>query len=175
MTCSLRLLFVVSIVLSSAAVSATVVASGAGGFVVREQVDFPGEPVAAWQRLVRIGDWWDSEHTYSGNSANLSLSLRPGGCWCERLPNGGFVRHMEVVLVKPGSTLRVTGGLGPLQAMGATGALTFTLKGAAKGATTVIAEYAVTGYSAAGMAELADPVDKVLAEQLARFAAPAHQ
>ena len=82
---------------------------------------------------------------------------------------------MEVVLVKPGSTLRVTGGLGPLQAMGATGALTFTLKGAAKGATTVIAEYAVTGYSAAGMAELADPVDKVLAEQLARFAAPAHQ
>ena len=145
MTCSLRLLFVAIIVVSSATVSATVVASGAGGFVVREEVDFPGEPVAAWQRLVRIADWWDSEHTYSGKSANLSLSLRPGGCWCEKLPNGGFVRHMEVVLVKTGNTLRVIGGLGPLQAMGATGALTFTLKGAANGATTVIAEYAVTG------------------------------
>jgi hypothetical protein len=38
----------------------------------------------------------------------------------------------------------------------------------------VIAEYAVTGYSAAGMGQLAVPVDKVLAEQLASFAAPTH-
>src|ERR1700689_1524155 len=113
----LRLLFAVGIVLSCTTVSAAVVASGVGGFVLREEVVYPGERAAAWQRLVRIQDWWLSAHTYSGASANLSLSLRPGGCWCEKLPNGGFVRHMEVVLVKPGSTLRVTGGLGPLQGM----------------------------------------------------------
>jgi hypothetical protein len=169
----LRLLFAVAIVLSCTTVSAAVVASGVGGFILRDEVVYPGERAAAWQRLVQIQDWWLSEHTYSGKSANLSLSLRPGGCWCEKLPNGGFVRHMDVVLAIPGETLRVTGGLGPLQGMGASGALTFTLKDGAKG-TTVIAEYAVTGYSAAGMAQLAVPVDQVLAAQLASFAAPAH-
>lgn len=168
------LLFAVAIVLSSPTTPAAVVASGLGGFITRDEVVYPGGRAAAWQRLVRIQDWWSSAHTYSGNAANLSLSLRPGGCWCEKLPNGGFARHMDVVLVIPGETLRVTGGLGPLQAMGATGALTFTLKDAAKG-TTVIAEYAITGYAAAGMAQFAVPVDKVLAEQLESFAAPAHR
>jgi hypothetical protein len=167
------LLFAVASVLSSPTVPAAVVASGVGGFIIRDEVVYPGERAAAWQRLVRIQDWWPSAHTYSGHSANLSLSLRQGGCWCEKLPDGGFVRHMDVVLVIPRDTLRVTGGLGPLQGIGATGALTFTLKDGAKG-TTVIAEYAVTGYSAAGMAQLAAPVDKVLAEQLANFAAPDH-
>ena len=167
------LLVAVAIVLISPTAPAAVVASGVGGFIIRDEVVYPGERAAAWQRLVRIQDWWSSAHTYSGNSANLSMSLRPGGCWCEKLPNGGFVRHMDVVLVIPGETLSVTGGLGPLQAMGATGALTFTLKDGAKG-TTVIAEYAVTGYSAGGIGQLAAPVDEVLAEQLASFAAPAH-
>jgi hypothetical protein len=174
MTRPLCLLFAAAIVLGSQTVSAAVVASGVGGFIIRDEIVYPGARAAAWQRLVRIQDWWASTHTYSGNSANLSLSLRPGGCWCEKLPNGGFVRHMDVVLAIPGDTLRVTGGLGPLQGIGATGALTFTLKDGAQGTTTVVAEYAVTGYSAAGMAQLAVPVDKVLAEQLASFAAPAH-
>jgi hypothetical protein len=154
MTRPLCLLFAVAIVLSSPTVPAAAVASGVGGFTIRNEVVYPGERAAAWQRLIRIQDWWLSAHTYSGNSANLSLSLRQGGCWCEKLPNGGFVRHMEVVLVIPGDTLRVTGGLGPLQGIGATGALTFTLKDGAKGTTTVVAEYAVTGYSAAAWRNL---------------------
>jgi hypothetical protein len=54
--------------------------------------------------------------------------------------------------------------------MGATGALTFTLRSASATATTVIAEYSVVGYSREGLAGIAGGVDQVLGEQLQRFA-----
>lgn len=152
-------------------VSAAVVASGPGGFVVREEVDYHGLPDAAWQRLVRPQDWWDAEHTYSHNAANLSLTLVPGGCWCEKLANDGFVRHMDVVYVQAPIKLRLSGGLGPLQGMGASGTLTFTLKAGEAGTTKVRVEYAVSGFSADGFAKIAEGVDGVLGEQLQRFAA----
>lgn len=155
----------------SAAASAAVVASGPGGFVVREEVLYGGAPDAAWRRLVRPQDWWSAEHTYSHDARNLSLELKPGGCWCERLANGGFVRHLEVVYVAPREALRLAGGLGPLQRLGAGGALTFTLR-AEPGGTRIVAEYAVSGYAPAGLEALAAAVDQVLGAQLARLAAP---
>ena len=150
---------------------AAVVGSNADGFTVREEVEFQGPPASAWKRLIDIASWWDPQHTYSGHGSNLTLTLQPGGCWCEKLENGGFVRHLEVVLVIPEKTLRLSGGLGPLQGMGATGALTFTLRGASRGPTTVIAEYSVVGYSHDGLSSTAGAVDRVLGEQLQRFAA----
>jgi hypothetical protein len=147
-----------------------VVGSNAGGFTVREEVTFAGPAASAWKRLINVGTWWNPRHTYSGNSSNLSLTLSPDGCFCEKLQNGGFARHMEVVLVIPGKTLRLTGGLGPLQGMGASGALTFTLREASPTTTTVIAEYSVVGYSHEGMAGVAVPVDEVLGEQMKRYA-----
>jgi hypothetical protein len=149
---------------------ANVVSSGPGGFTVREEAEYPGTPAAAWQRLVHPADWWSSKHTYSGDAAHMTLSLEPGGCWCETLPNGGFVRHMEVAYAAPGVALRLVGGLGPLQAMGASGALTFKLSAAEGGKTKVVAEYTGAGYAADGFAQLAVAVDRVLAEQLKRFA-----
>jgi hypothetical protein len=149
---------------------ASVVSSGPGGFVVREEVQFAGSPAAAWKHLVDVGSWWNPQHTYSGNSSNLSITLSPGGCWCEKLANGGFARHLEVVMAIPDKTLRLVGGLGPLQGIGATGALTFTLRGTSAAATTVVAEYTVIGYSQQGLASLAADVDEVLAEQMTRFA-----
>jgi uncharacterized protein YndB with AHSA1/START domain len=151
---------------------AAVLAAGAGGFTVREEVQFSGTPELAWRHLLDVGSWWSAEHTYSGKSSNLSITLGPGprGCWCERLDQGGFARHLEVVLVMPQKTLRLSGGLGPLQAMGVSGALTFTLRSAAPGTTTVVAEYAVAGYSREGLGGLAGAVDGVLGEAMARFA-----
>ena len=149
---------------------AAVVGSSAGGFVIREEVEFAGPPAAAWKRLIDIGSWWDPQHTYSGRSSNLTLTLRPGGCWCENLENGGFVRHLDVALVIPEKTLRLTGGLGPLQGLGASGALTFTLRSASATVTTVVAEYHVTGYSPEGLSSIASAVDQVLDQQLRRFA-----
>ena len=150
--------------------SAVVLGSGQGGFVVREEVVYPGNAAAAWQRLVRPQDWWDPEHTYSHDSKNLSLVLKVGGCWCERLANGGAVRHLEVVYVSPRETLRLTGGLGPLQRMGANGTLSFMLKREPSGGTRVVAEYAVSGFAPAGFTDMAGAVDEVLGAQLARYA-----
>jgi hypothetical protein len=154
---------------ASSVVHAAVVSSGAGGFVVREEIEFAGNAASAWKRLVDVGSWWDPQHTYSGRSSNLSLTLQPGGCWCEKLDDGGFAHHLDVVLVIPEKTLRLIGGLGPLQGMGATGALTFTLRGASDKRTTVVAEYSVVGYSPGGLASLAAAVDEVLAVQMKRF------
>jgi len=171
MRCSFWNLAVVAACCGASPVHAAVVGSSADGFTVREEVEFAGPRASAWKRLIDIGSWWDSQHTYSGRSSNLTLTLRPGGCWCEKLENGGFVRHLEVVLMIPERTLRLTGGLGPLQGIGATGALTFTLRSASPTTTTVIAEYSVVGYSHEGLASISAAVDQVLGEQLQRFAA----
>ena len=156
--------------LATGSVNGAVVGSNAAGFTVREEVTFSGPRATAWKRLIDVASWWNPAHTYSGHSSNLTLSLTPGGCWCEKLENGGFARHLEVVLVIPEKTLRLTGGLGPLQGIGATGALTFTLREASPTATTVIAEYSVVGYSREGLAAIAGAVDEVLGEQLTRYA-----
>ena len=166
----IRLLVLALLATLPPAAPAAVVASGPGGFVIRQEVVFPGAPDAAWQRLIDPARWWDPAHTYSGSAANLSLALEPGGCWCERLPGAGFVRHMEVVYAAPGAALRLSGGLGPLQGMGAGGALTFTLKAETPGTTRVVAQYAVSGYAADGYGEIATGVDLVLGEQLRRYA-----
>lgn len=170
MRCAGKLLPVLSLYAAASAAEGAVVSSDANGFVVREEVEFAGNAVSAWKRLVNVGSWWDPKHTYSGRSSNLSLTLQPGGCWCEKLDHGGFARHLEVVLVVPGRTLRLTGGLGPLQGMGATGALTFTLRSTSNTRTAVVAEYSVIGYSRGGLTSLAAAVDEVLAEQMRRFA-----
>jgi hypothetical protein len=171
MRCPFWSLAVVAAWFATSPVHGAVVGSSAGGFTIREEVEFSGPPSRAWKRLIDVASWWNPEHTYSGRSSNLTLTLSLGGCWCEKLENGGFARHLEVVLVIPEKTLRLTGGLGPLQAMGATGALTFTLRKASPTTTTVIAEYSVVGYSREGLSSIAGAVDEVLGEQLQRFAA----
>src|ERR1044072_9518323 len=41
----------------------------------------------------QVGSWWNPEHTYSHDAKNLSIDARPGGCFCEKLTNGGGVEH----------------------------------------------------------------------------------
>ena len=80
----------------------------------------------------------------------------------------GHVRHLDVVFVKPGEELRLTGGLGPLQPIGASGTMVVQFKQAETG-TTIDLTYAVHGYLPAGMESWAEPVDRVLALQLERL------
>jgi hypothetical protein len=164
------LLYAIAALSVTAPAGAAVVSSTAAGFVVREEADYAGTPEAAWQRLVRVQDWWSPEHTYSGSAANLSLALAPGGCWCETLPDGGFVQHMTVVYAQPGKALRFSGGLGPLQGLGMSGALTITLAARPEGGTRIVAQYAVAATAAADPVKLAGPVDEVLGEQIRRLA-----
>jgi hypothetical protein len=118
--------------------------------------------------LGEIGRWWDPSHTFSRDAGNLSLELRAGGCFCERLKDGGSVQHMQVVYAAPGAGLRLRGALGPLQGEGVDGVLAWTLK-AAERSTTVTQSYVVGGYIREGMEAWAPRVDRVLDEALQRL------
>jgi len=162
------MLFAATLALSAISARAGVVDSAANGFTLKTTLQIQAAPDAVYRRLIHAEDWWSSQHTFSGDARNLSIEEKPGGCFCEKLPNGGGVRHMEVVFFAPGKTLVLSGGLGPLQSIGATGALSIQLT-PSEGGTKLQATYAVTGYLAAGMNTFASPVDSVLAEQFARL------
>ena len=148
---------------------ADVLDSSDSGFLVKSDATIVGTPVDVYAALTgKIGSWWNPAHTFSGDAANLSLEARPGGCFCERLPDGGGVRHLEVVYAAPGKQLRLVGALGPLQEHGLSGSMTWTMVGASTG-TRVELTYSVGGFRSGGLTSLAAPVDKVLQEQLARL------
>jgi uncharacterized protein YndB with AHSA1/START domain len=149
--------------------AAAVVDSSSTGFTVQTTITIQASPDEVYRRLVHnIGDWWDPAHTFSGDSHNLSIDEKPMGCFCEKLPNQGGVRHMEVLSFAPGKSLVLSGGLGPLQRLAATGSMSFTLM--SEGTTTKLeALYTVTGYLPAGMNTWAAPVDTVVSQQMARL------
>jgi uncharacterized protein YndB with AHSA1/START domain len=134
-------------------------------------VELAGPPPDAWKHVVDVAAWWSSEHTYSGQAKNLSLDVRPGGCWCESWAGGG-VEHARVLMAIPGKALRVEGGFGPLQGMAIKATMTFTLKPAADPTKTQLhVVYLVNGASESKLDGLAAPVDGVLAAQFGRLAA----
>jgi hypothetical protein len=75
---------------------------------------------------------------------------------------------MEVVMVMPGKALGLTGALGPLQSIAATGNMKVQLT-PADGGTSLVVTYSVLGYLPAGMNTWAEPVNSVLTEQFTRL------
>lgn len=153
---------------------AEVVDSAPGGFTSRNAVTVAVPAAEVFSALVQeVGRWWNPSHTYSGDAANMRIDARPQGCFCETLPEGGGVRHLDVVFVAPGRSLRLTGGLGPLQGEAVDGSMTWTLEEGAGEAgaavTTVTVTYKVHGYVPGGMEGWAGPVDGVVGEQLQRL------
>ena len=146
-----------------------VIESLPSGFTVRVSVPIAASPDRTYRAVTdSIGAWWDKAHTFSGDAKNLSLTATPGGCFCEKLPGGGGVRHMTVVYADPGKLLRLSGGLGPLQDFAVVGTMTWKFTAAGDG-TTVELTYRVGGYVTGGITNLAAPVNTVLAEQVARL------
>jgi uncharacterized protein YndB with AHSA1/START domain len=136
------------------------------GFEVSRTLTINATPTQVYRALGQPSRWWSKAHTYSGDARNLSLVLRAGGCFCEKIPaDGGTVEHARVVYAQPGKLLRLQGGLGPLQSEGVTGTLTWALK-AVPGGTEVTQNYVVGGYIRSGARGFAAPVDQVLGEQL---------
>jgi hypothetical protein len=75
---------------------------------------------------------------------------------------------MQVVYVAPGKSLRMVGGLGPLQGFAVSGVMTVELSPAA-GGTKLEMTYSAGGYVPDGMSAWAKPVDDVLTEQFTRL------
>lgn len=164
------LVVTMALLLSSSQASPVIAQVTPNGFLVRHQVSVEAPPGAVFEVLVeQVGLWWDPEHTFSGDAGNLSIDARPGGCFCETFPDGGGVEHLRVVHVAPGELLRMSGALGPLQAYGLAGSLTWTLTGSEDG-TTIELAYSVGGFMEGGFERIAPAVDAVLGEQLKRLA-----
>jgi len=149
---------------------AAVIDAAANGFSVVEKTHISASPDKTYAALVTPARWWSSKHTFSQDAANLSLDPVAGGCWCEKLANGGTVQHLVVVQAVPGKTVVMRGALGPLQGLGVEGAMTVSLKSVMDG-TDLSLTYNVGGYLHDGLASWAAPVDGVLGEQLTRLKA----
>lgn len=159
--------FIVLLCACTAAPAAVQVAPN--GFVVHIETPIDASPAKAWKALVgEVGQWWNPEHTYSGDGRNLLIDARAGGCFCERLAGGGGVEHLRVVYVAPPGLLRMSGGLGPLQGSGLAGALTFKLSPTPQGTKLELA-YSVGGFMEGGFEKMAPAVEAMLAEQVARL------
>ena len=139
------------------------------GFVVKLEVNINAPAAKVYDALVgQIGSWWNPEHTYSHDSKNLSIDARPGGCFCEKLPNGGGIEHLRVVYLAPPQIVRFSGALGPLQASGIAGSMTWKLTSGPDN-THIELSYSVGGFIQGGFDKIAPAVESMLNEQLNRL------
>jgi hypothetical protein len=158
---------VVMLALAGAA-RADVVDANAGGFQVKQTTKVAAPASKVWTSLGQVGSWWDGQHSWSHDAKNLTLDLKPGGCWCEALPDGGGARHMTVIFTQPAKAAIMDGTLGPLMFSGAAGHLVWSLA-EKDGHTTLTQTYYVGGYFQGGLDKVAPAVDGVLTEQLGRL------
>jgi hypothetical protein len=143
--------------------------AAADGFTVENSQWVPASPEIAWKALAHdVGRWWPADHTWWGDASKLSISEKAGGCFCE-INGAQEAWHMTVTFVDPGKLMRMTGGLGPLQGMGLSGALEWRFAPENDG-TRITLHYRVGGYSPDDLSKFAPAVDKVQGLQLTGLA-----
>jgi uncharacterized protein YndB with AHSA1/START domain len=144
--------------------------STASGFTVENSQVVPVDAQAAWNALTRDVDlWWPKDHTWWGTASKLSIDPRAGGCFCE-IAGAQQAQHLTVTFVDPGKTLRMVGGLGPLQGMGLSGVVEFRLAPAEGGGTRITLFCRSGGYAPDDLGKFAPVVDQVQGLQLGGLA-----
>jgi hypothetical protein len=148
---------------------AEVTHTGPNGFNIRQIVETPNvAPPVLWAAMTDVSKWWDSEHTYSGDSRNMTLDPVIRGCFCEKLSLYAGIEHATVVYALPAKILRLHGALGPLQEFAVSGSLTFQIEPAAGGSKLTVT-YSVAGFTDRPMPEWAPIVDEVVESQVQRL------
>lgn len=158
-----------TVLLSAAApASAEIVSRSETAFTLSFERTVAASPEAVLEAVGHPERWWSSDHTYSGDAANISVELRPGGCWCEALPGGG-VKHGEAIMVWPDRNMvRFEAPFGPLQGIGADAVLTMSWAPVDGQATRRLRwTFVVSGTGSGAMAE---PVHAVMEAQFGRLA-----
>ena len=79
--------------------------------------------------IQNVDMWWPKDHTWW--KGTLRIDEQAGGCFCET-SNTSSAAHMQVSYIEPNKKVVMTGGLGPLQEMGLTGALTWEFSSVGK-------------------------------------------
>lgn len=163
---------------SAAPAAAEVTGGGPDSFVSRHEVVVKASPKEVWLALISPATWWTSEHTWSGEAANLTLTPQAGGCFCEKIPEvdepgrftlEGSVEHMRVIQAYPERALRMQGALGPLQSEPVTGILTIAISEVEQG-TRIVWEYNVGGPMRYELPVIARAVDGVMGLQIQSLA-----
>ena len=157
-----------ALLLLPAIAGAEVKMAAADGAIIEHRFRITATPQVAWDVLVHPERYWPKDHTWSGNPGNLSLAPEAGGCFCERW-DGGSAEHGRVVMVRPGTLLRLRSSLGPLQEMAVTGVLTVTLAAVESG-TEAVVTYRLSGDGSHRLADFIKVVDEVVGLQFGGFA-----
>lgn len=159
--------FALALALLAGAAHAEVSGVSPSGFVVTHRMETKATPAEVYAAIGHPERWWNAEHTYSHDAANLGMTLSAGGCFCERWADGS-VEHARVIYVGRDRAVRLSGAFGPLQALAVDAVLTITMA-AHDGRTALQMTYRVSGNADAALDKLAQPVDGVLAEQFKRL------
>lgn len=164
----MRLALLIPALLLGPPASAEVLSADAHDFEISQSVNLVIPQPKALAAFGQIGQWWNKEHTYSGDAARMVLQMRPGGCLCESFADGGGIEHMRVAYVQPGERIVLTGSLGPLLYEATTGVMDVKVERIA-GGSRVTMNYRVAGFAKGNGVELAPQVDQVLGDQMKRF------
>ena len=165
----LAVLIAAAALTASPGAEAKLIDSSPSGFTLENTVVVAADADRAWSALVGdVEAWWPRDHRWWDDS-RLEIEARAGGCFCERAGDRQ-AQHLQVTFVDPGKTLRLVGGLGPLQGMGLHGALEFRLAPAGDGRTRITLWYRAGGYTPDDLSKFAPVVDRVQAQQLGGLA-----
>lgn len=155
----------VSLLLATASpAAAEIVSRGEDAFTLRFAVGLEASREEVIAAAGEIPAWWDPAHSYTGDAANLSLTLEPGGCWCERLADGTVFRHGEVVSMTSDRVV-FDAPLGPLNGKATRANLTFSAGPENRGVLAAM-EFVVEG---PGVGAFADAVHGVMRQGWNRY------
>jgi hypothetical protein len=149
---------------SASSAAAEVVARTADSFILRYEAAAEIDPADIPGSLENVGRWWDGAHTYSGDAANISIDLTPGGCWCERLADGAAFDHGRTVSVSADGIV-FDAPFGPLRGKATRAVLTMTWP-TPHGVRSPTWEMVVEG---PGLGAMADAVDGVMGAGFQRW------
>jgi uncharacterized protein YndB with AHSA1/START domain len=146
---------------------AAVIKSAPDGIVSESSAVIGVKPARMWRALTNWSNWWDKAHSYSGKAEAIHLDPRGGGLLLERWDKNS-VQHAVVLSAVAPSSLRMSGGFGPLQALPVNAILEFSLRGEGSG-TRLTMTYRVAGTTANNLDTLAVPVGNVMSEGFSRL------
>lgn len=164
-----RLVCIPLLAMLACPLKAEVTSLGEYEFTVRHEISIKAEPFVVYRTMTaHINEWWNGEHSWSGEASNLYMKIERGGCFCERLPDNGRVEHLRIIYLAPGEEIRFDGALGPLQTMPVDGRMIWKIDATETGSK-VSFTYMVFGHPEGGLKGIAPAVDAVIGEQLARL------
>lgn len=164
-----RVFFAFLLVVMAFQAQAEITHSSEYAFTVSHTIDVDATPFVVYRTLTsHIDEWWNGDHSWSGDAANFYMKIERGGCFCERLPDNGRVEHLRIIFLAPGKEIRFTGALGPLQTMPVDGRMIWKIEAAETGSK-VSFIYHVFGHPEGGLTDIAPAVDGVIGEQIRRL------